>query len=164
MDPIKIFNNRSRYTSSIEIELYQFQGAKRETCADNFFNFAFSQKLSWVDSKSWFKSTLDRATGLVSFLRSLKEESCSGRITNKTASKLLKATGITAINSALGVGAVKFAALSFANANIALGLTGALAIGLVGLVLTKPTVEKGVEKLEQFFKDLSNSISDYTRR
>lgn len=163
MDPVKIFNNRSIYTSSAEIESYQFKGAKKETCADNFFNFAFSHKLSWVDSKSWFNSALDRATGLVSFLRSLKEESCSGRITTKTASKLLKATGITAINSVLGAGAVKFAALSVANANVALGLTGALALGLVGLAITKPIVDRGVEKLGQFFKDLSNSISDYIR-
>lgn len=149
--------NKTPYQYDFEV----YNSIRKNTCKDNLVSTVLSPYLSWVEQDNFVLKLLDKATGAVSFLKSLKKEACQGKITKQSANLLFKAVLKTGINTAVFAGGVTLMALTFSFGNLpGMFLSGAGMLFLNFHAVPK-LVDVGVDKVSGFINSLSKDVRSY---
>ncbi|MCS6894462.1 MAG: hypothetical protein NZO16_07870, partial [Deltaproteobacteria bacterium] len=121
-------------------------------------------KLLWVDNGSAGLKIIDKATGIVTFLRDFKNEACQNQISGRTAKSLVKAVVKTPINFKLAciTGVASVGAFALGSPVAALSV---LAVGLTSIFGVVPKiVDGGIETLSKAFSRWAKDNRKYIQQ
>ncbi len=133
-------------------------------CVDNYVNRVITPKLRWIDKKSLRLKAIDKATGVITFLRAFRKDACKNDISEFTQKALIKAVFKTplALKSGILVGGLAAGSLALGKVGLSLGI-----LSLGGILIFKvlpQAIDRLVDKGYEGLKNLGSETRNYLNK